>query len=92
MKKRKLPLRKCIVCGQKRIKKDLIRVVKNKEKGIMVDSTGRISGRGAYICNNTDCLDNLEKNKKLSKILETEIPEEIYDDLAYIISKKDNEH
>ena len=90
MKKKKIPMRRCIACDQNRPKKELIRVVRNREGHIEVDLTGKMNGRGAYICSDEDCLANVRKNKKLAKVLESDIPDEIYDKLkdAIIDSKK----
>ena len=83
-----MPLRKCISCGDKKNKKDLIRVVKNKEEGVILDLTGKKNGRGAYICADLECLNSIKKTKKLSKVLGCEIPEEIFEELTNIILKK----
>ncbi|MBR5782827.1 MAG: YlxR family protein [Clostridia bacterium] len=71
-------MRLCLGCGEGRPKSQLIRIVKTKEGDISVDITGKKSGRGAYICNNADCLNKLEKNKKLSRSFSMEIPSEIF--------------
>lgn len=84
-----MPLRRCISCGKKKNKKSLIRIVKNKEKGVMVDLTGRINGRGAYICNDLNCFNSIKENKKLSKILECKILDETFEELENIISQED---
>ena len=68
MKQRKIPQRKCIVCGENKDKNDLIRIVKNKEEGIILDPTGKKNGRGAYICKNEICIN--EAKKKLMKFLD----------------------
>ena len=81
MKKNKIPLRKCIACGERKSKKELIRIVKNNEKGVIIDESGKINGRGAYICSNIECITNAEKSNKLSRALEMNIPKNIYDDL-----------
>lgn len=88
MKTRKIPLRKCIACGDGKAKKELLRVVKNKESVVSVDQTGRANGRGAYICSNLQCLKLAEKNRKLNSALKAEIPKEIYEDLKAIIEYK----
>lgn len=85
MKKKKIPLRKCISCGENKEKRELIRIVKNKEGEIKVDLTGKANGRGAYICSDINCLEALKKNNKLSKALGTSIPDDIYIQLAEVI-------
>lgn len=62
-------------------KKELIRVVKNKEDEVFIDLTGKKNGRGAYVCKNIDCLDKALKSKRLEKNLEITIDEEIYNRL-----------
>ncbi len=59
----------------------MVRIVKNKEGEIRVDLSGKLPGRGAYICKNTQCLEKLQKNKRLGKALGTDIPEGLYDKL-----------
>ncbi len=86
MKKKKIPLRKCVGCGENKPKNNLIRIVKNKENGVKVDPTGKMNGRGAYVCADKNCIDNTRKNKKLEKTLRVGIPDEIYEELYDIIS------
>ena len=86
MKKKKIPLRKCVACNENRPKKELIRVVKNKENFVDVDLTGKMNGRGAYICSNSQCLEKAKKNKKLNRALGIDISEEVYEKLNNIIS------
>lgn len=78
MKVRKIPQRMCSGCLEKKDKRDLIRVVKNKEGGISIDLTGKKPGRGAYICRSLDCLEKAIKTKRLDKSLEVKIDEETY--------------
>ena len=86
MKKRKIPLRKCLGCNESKPKKELIRIVKNKENEVKVDLTGKLNGRGAYVCNDVKCLEKSRANKKLNRALETEILEQIYEELMREIS------
>lgn len=88
MKKKKIPLRKCVACNENKPKKELIRVVKNTEGIIEVDLTGKKNGRGSYICSNLDCLEIAKKSKKLEKALQAEIPDEVYSKLNEIIEDK----
>jgi predicted RNA-binding protein YlxR (DUF448 family) len=81
MKVRKVPLRKCVGCGEQKPKKDLIRVVKNKEGDLCVDFTGKANGRGAYICPNLECLKKAQKRKALNRALECDISNEIFERL-----------
>lgn len=88
MRAKKVPLRKCIACGESKEKKDLIRIVRDKDKNVIVDKSGRANGRGAYICIDNDCFQKAEKTKKLSRTLEVEIPNHIYEDLKDEIELK----
>lgn len=85
MKKKKIPLRRCIACNENKPKGELIRVVKNKKGYLDIDLTGKMNGRGAYICSNKECLEKARKNKELSRALKIEIPDEIYDKLNNMI-------
>lgn len=85
MKKKRIPLRKCVACNENKPKGELIRVVKNKEGYLNIDLTGKMNGRGAYICSNKECLEKAKRNKGLNRALKTEIPDEIYDKLNNMI-------
>ncbi|WP_018932632.1 RNase P modulator RnpM [Gracilibacillus lacisalsi] len=80
-KKRKVPLRKCVVTQEMMPKGSLIRVVKTKEGEVFVDPTGKRNGRGAYVSKDLQVIDKAEKNGALEKQLEIKIPQEIYDEL-----------
>ena len=74
---KKIPLRKCVGCGEMKEKKEMIRDLKTPEDEIILDTTGRANGRGAYICNNSECLAKAIKNKGLERSLKSRIPEEV---------------
>ncbi|WP_026882293.1 RNase P modulator RnpM [Clostridium akagii] len=78
---KKIPQRMCTGCMEMKIKKELIRVVKNKEDEVSIDFTGKKPGRGAYICKDIACLEKAIKTRRLSKNLETTISDEIYEKL-----------
>ena len=82
------PTRTCMGCNQKKDKKDLVRIVKNKENEINVDRTGKLDGRGAYICDNIECLEKVIKSKRLERTLDTKISQEIYESLRGVILGK----
>ena len=82
---KKIPQRTCIGCGEKKDKKDLIRIVKDKEGKISIDKTGRANGRGSYICDKIDCLEKAIKSKKLEKSFEMKIEDEIYEALRGVL-------
>lgn len=81
MKTKKIPLRMCTGCMEMKPKVELIRVVKSKDGDVSVDLTGKKSGRGAYICRSTECLKNAVKTRRLSRNLDIQIDEAIYDRL-----------
>ena len=85
---KKIPQRTCIGCKVKKDKKDLIRIVKNKENKITLDRTGKANGRGAYICDNIQCLEKAIKTKALERTFEMNISESIYNELRGVISEK----
>lgn len=76
-------------CNEKKDKRDLIRIVKDPEGKIQIDKTGKAPGRGAYLCNSTDCLAKVEKTKRLERVLETKISPEIYEELRSVIVGKE---
>lgn len=78
MKVKKVPERMCTGCMEMKPKRELIRVVKNKEGEISMDLTGKKPGRGAYICKNIECFEKAFKTKRLERNLETKIDEELY--------------
>ncbi|MDI3281344.1 MAG: YlxR family protein [Bacillota bacterium] len=80
---RKVPQRTCLGCRSVRPKKELIRIVRTPEGSVVVDPTGKRSGRGAYLCPSPDCLERARKGKTLEKALEQEIiGEEVWNNLA----------
>lgn len=81
MKSKKIPQRMCTGCSEMKPKKELIRVVKNKEGEVSMDLTGKKSGRGAYVCKNQECFEKAYKTKRLEKNLETKIDDELYNSL-----------
>ena len=83
-----IPLRTCMGCNEKKPKKELVRIVKNKDGEIFIDRTGKADGRGAYICDSIECLEKIIKSKRLEKVLEVKIPEEVYNNLRGVIIDK----
>ena len=84
-----LPQRTCMGCNAQKNKKDLIRIVKNKEGKISIDRTGKAQGRGAYICDDIECLNKVIKSKRLEKVLDIKISDEIYENLRGVIIDKE---
>ena len=82
---KKIPLRTCMGCNEKKPKKELIRIVKQKDGNVELDKTGKMEGRGAFICNNIECLDKVIKTKRLERTLDIQISEETYKKLRGVI-------
>ena len=82
---KKQPQRTCIGCNTKKDKKDLVRIVKNKEGKISLDRTGKANGRGAYLCDSIECLEKAIKAKRLEHTFEMKIENEIYEELRGVI-------
>ncbi|MCR1840701.1 RNase P modulator RnpM [Murimonas intestini] len=78
---RKVPMRKCIGCQEMKSKKEMMRVLKTSEDEIILDTTGKKNGRGAYICFSKECFEKAIKNKGLERSLKTGIPPEVYESL-----------
>ncbi len=74
---KKIPMRMCIACRQMKPKKELIRVVKNGDE-IKLDKTGKANGRGAYICNDKECIAKLKKQKLLNRVFSCNVEEGVY--------------
>lgn len=87
MKNRKIPLRTCVVTKEQLPKKDLLRIVRDKEYNVLVDETGKVNGRGAYIKKDLEVLEKARQNKILEKKLECKIEDNIYDEIKKIIEK-----
>lgn len=71
----------CTGCGEMKDKRELVRIVKNKEGNIFVDLTGKQAGRGAYICRSAECLKKAIKSKRIERTFSSTIQKEIYDRL-----------
>ena len=87
---KKIPERKCMGCGEKFPKKELLRIVREPEGNVSVDLVGKKNGRGVYICKNPECFKKVRKGDKLSRSLETKVPEEIYDEISGMIESGDS--
>ena len=80
-KEKKIPQRKCINCGNLYNKNDLLRIVNNKEMGIVIDESGKLNGRGAYIFKNKECIEEVKKNNKLNRVFKQKVDKKIYEEL-----------
>ena len=90
MKQKKIPMRRCNGCNEQKPKNQLIRIVKSPENEISLDLTGKASGRGAYICNDAECLRKARKSRRIDRTFEMTIPDNVYDSLEEQIEKNDN--
>ena len=79
---KKIPQRQCMGCRERRPKWDMIRIVRTPEGVVSLDFGGKMNGRGAYICPETECLKKVQKSKALERSLEVPIPDEVFERLA----------
>ena len=77
---KKVPLRMCIACKESKPKKELVRIVR-VDDAFVVDKSGKLNGRGSYICNNSECMEKLIKQKVLNKVFKCNINTEVYENL-----------
>ncbi len=77
-KERKIPLRMCIACRELKPKRDMLRVVKNAAGEIRLDFSGKLPGRGAYLCDSADCVKKLRKARLLNRTFSCEVSEDVY--------------
>ena len=87
MQNKRVPMRMCTGCGEMKPKRELIRVVKNKEGELSLDLTGRKPGRGAYVCNNLECLKKARKARRIERTLSCRIPDEVYNQMEEELAK-----
>ena len=85
---KKVVERMCASCNTKKDKGELVRIVKDKEGNIALDKTGKMAGRGAYLCNNVECLERAIKSKRLEKVLEAKISDEVYESIRGVMVDK----
>lgn len=88
MSEKKIPMRKCIGCGEMKEKRELVRVIKCDE-GIFLDATGKKNGRGAYLCRSEACFSMAVKNRGLERSLKMQIPKELYEELGKELGRLD---
>lgn len=78
------PLRSCIVCRKKGDKSNFIKIVKNKDGIVKVETDKKLDGRGAYICKSAECIKKCQKTRALNRVFKTEIPQNLYEDIANV--------
>ena len=86
MKNRKIPMRSCVITKEKLPKNELLRIVRDPNGMVVVDTTGKINGRGAYIKKDKEVLDKAKKSKILERILEVPLSDEVYLEIEKIIN------
>lgn len=89
MKNKKEPMRQCVGCRELRNKKDLMRILKTPDNNVIFDDTGRMNGRGAYICPSVECLKKARRTKAIERSLDISIPDEVYDAIERQMSELD---
>lgn len=82
MSAKKIPQRMCVGCREMKDKRELIRIVRRPEGVVELDTTGKKSGRGAYICPNNDCFAKAKKSRSIERALDVKLEQELYDSLA----------
>lgn len=87
-KVRKIPVRQCLGCNEHKPKKEMLRVLRTPDGEIILDFTGKKSGRGAYICPKTSCLKRARKSRRIDRALECDIPDEVYDAMERALSEQ----
>ena len=89
--KNKIPMRQCVGCGEMKSKKEMMRILKTAEGDIVLDVTGKMNGRGAYLCQTEECLKKACKNRGIERSFKMNIPSEVYDNLEKEFAKSEEE-
>lgn len=89
MRVKKVPLRKCLGCNEMKPKKELLRVVRNSQGIISIDTTGKAQGKGAYICDSKQCFEKAKETKAFNRAFKSDVPEEIYEGLMKELTKNE---
>lgn len=85
MKNKKIPMRMCAVTRERFPKQELLRIVKTPENLVKVDLTGKLNGHGVYVKKDISVLEKAKKTKALTRALEIDIPDDIYQEIENII-------
>ena len=75
---KKIPLRQCIACRELKEKKAMLRVVKNADGVIFIDFSGKAAGRGAYVCDNPDCVKKLRAKRMIDRAFSCRVDDRVY--------------
>lgn len=81
---KQIEMRRCVACRQVRHKSELLRLVKTSDK-ISIDTTGKLDGRGAYVCKSLECAESLKKRRNLDRVFRVKVPTELYDTIKEIV-------
>ncbi|MBQ7357765.1 MAG: YlxR family protein [Clostridia bacterium] len=87
-KVRKIPMRQCLGCNEHKPKREMLRVLRTPEGEILLDLTGKKSGRGAYICPKASCLKKARKTKRIDRELGVTIDEAVYDEMERVLAEE----
>ena len=79
---KKIPQRQCMGCRERRDKRDMLRIVRCTDGSVQLDFSGKLNGRGAYVCPDPKCLRKAQKAKSLERSLEVSIPDGVYEQLT----------
>ena len=82
---KKIPCRTCVITKEKLPKNELIRVVRTPEGNVVIDESGKLNGRGAYLKLEESVIDKAKTSKVLNRVLEVEVPDSIYEELKSLI-------
>jgi len=88
MKEKKIPMRKCVVTGERFEKQDLLRILRTPDGDVIYDKTGRANGRGAYLSKSVKAIEKAKKSKVLNRHLETEVPDSVFEELMKVIANE----
>ena len=88
---KKIPLRQCVGCNEMKSKKEMIRILKTAEDEVILDATGKLNGRGAYLCKNEECLKKAIKQKGIERSFKMSIPSDVYDNLEKEFANSEKE-
>ncbi len=75
---KKIPQRQCMGCRDRKSKREMLRIVRGTDGSVSLDFSGRVNGRGAYLCPDPECLRKARKSRALERCLEAQIPEDVY--------------
>lgn len=84
---KKIPLRKCVACQERKPKRELVRVVADPERGPIIDASGKANGRGAYLCRDAECIAKAKKRNTLKHALKTNVQDAFYEEILHYVER-----